>query len=103
MIGIRSQYAIIITSQTSYMELKMKHQLQQAKAHLSQLVKDAISKGPQEITLHGKSVVVIISKKEYDKLTKPKLSFVEFMRKSPWVGTKIKTTRDTSFTREVDL
>jgi prevent-host-death family protein len=36
-------------------------QLQQAKARLSELVKSAQHDGPQEITMHGKSVAVVKS------------------------------------------
>lgn len=78
-------------------------QLQEAKARLSNVIKDAASKGPQNITVHGKPVVVIISIKEYDKLTKEKPSFVKFMRKSPLVGVKIDLTRDISKCREIKL
>lgn len=58
-------------------------QLHQAKAHLSQVIKDAMLHGPQEISLHGESAVILMSKVEYDQLVKPKSSFVEFMRQSP--------------------
>jgi prevent-host-death family protein len=78
-------------------------QLQQAKAHLSQVVKEAMLNGPQEISLHGEPVVILISKAEYDKLVKPKPSFVEFMRKSPLAGVQISVSRDKSLTRKVDL
>lgn len=78
-------------------------QLQEAKAHLSQVVKEALKDGPQSITLHGEPVVIMLSKTEYDRLTKPKLSFVEFMRKSPLVGLKINLDRDKDLTREIDL
>jgi antitoxin Phd len=78
-------------------------QLQQAKALLSTVVKEAMTHGPQEISLHGTPVVVVLAKKEYDKLTKPKISFIKFMRQSPLVGSKLKLQRDQSLTREIDL
>jgi antitoxin Phd len=78
-------------------------QLQQAKAHLSTVVKAAMTQGPQEISLHGIPAVVIIAKKDYDNMTKPKPSFVELMRQSPLVGTKLKVQRDPSSTRDIDL
>jgi antitoxin Phd len=78
-------------------------QLQGAKAHLSEVVKDAILHGPQEITLRGEPVAVVISKKEYSRLVKPKLSFVEFIRRSPLVKSGINLERDTSAVRDVDL
>lgn len=54
-------------------------QLQDAKAHFSQLVKAAWAEGPQEITVHGKPAAVLVSTEEYRRLAGPKLSFVEFL------------------------
>ena len=78
-------------------------QLQDAKAHLSQVVKEVMADGPQEISLRGKPAVVLISKKEYDSLMKPKPSFVQFMKQSPLRGAKIKLKRSRSLTRNIDL
>lgn len=78
-------------------------QLQDAKAKFSELVKCAVSEGPQNITVHGKSTVIILSRKEYDKLTKPKVSFIQFLRNSPLVGMNLRLKRDKSTTRDVDL
>lgn len=78
-------------------------QLQETKAHFSEVVRQANQSGPQQITLHGEPSVVILSQKEYEKLTEPPLSFVEFIRQSPLVGAKIKIHRDDSLTRDIDL
>jgi antitoxin Phd len=78
-------------------------QLQEAKAQLSQVVKEAMNDGPQEISLRGQPAVVMISKRAYDDLLKPKQTFVQFMRESPWVGVDIQLTRDASLTRDIDL
>lgn len=78
-------------------------QLQEAKAHLSQVVQDAIHQGPQSISLRGEAVVIMISIDEYEKLSKPKPSLVEFMRRSPLVGIDIEISRDRSKVRKVDL
>ncbi len=78
-------------------------QLQEAKARLSEVVREANIHGPQEITLRGEPAVVIMSKKEYRKLTKPKLKFVEFMQQSPLKGINLKIKRNTSLTREIEL
>lgn len=79
-------------------------QLQQAKAHLSEVVQETIVHGPQKITLRGKPAVIMISIYEYQRLTKPKPSFVKFMRKSPLMGLKINIARDKSLTRDdIDL
>ena len=37
-------------------------QMQEAKARLSEVVKRAESEGPQDITLHGRSVAVVLSR-----------------------------------------
>ncbi|HEX4044279.1 MAG TPA: type II toxin-antitoxin system Phd/YefM family antitoxin [Gammaproteobacteria bacterium] len=78
-------------------------QLQEAKSHLSEVVKKAITSGPQQITLRGEPAVVIVSVKTFSKLIQPQQSFVEFIRQSPLVGLNIDLTRDTSSAREIDL
>lgn len=78
-------------------------QLQEAKAHLSQLVQAATHKGMQQISLRGVPAVVVLSVEEYERLTKPKQSFTSFMRHSPLVGAELKTERDKSLTRDIKL
>lgn len=78
-------------------------QLQEAKTHFSEVVKEAMNHGPQNITLRGKAAVVVISQADFDRLHKPKLSFIEFMRQSPLVGLELDVKRDTSLTRETDI
>lgn len=78
-------------------------QLQQAKAHFSEVVRNAIQEGPQKVTVHGKPVVVILSEAEFNKLCKPKPSLVELMQKSPLKGLKLDLARDKSLPREIDL
>ena len=48
--------------------------LQDAKAHLSELVKKAQQYGPQFISVRGDPAVVVISQKEYQSLTTPSIS-----------------------------
>ena len=59
--------------------------LQDAKAHLSELVREAQQHGPQRITVHGKDAVVVLSAVEYARLVpaekKPSLS--ELLANSP--------------------
>jgi len=79
-------------------------QIQEAKARLSEVVKDAEQEGPQEITLHGRSVAVVLSRAEYDRLAGTGESLVEFMRRSPLYGQDdIELPRDKSLIREVEL
>jgi prevent-host-death family protein len=79
-------------------------QMQEAKARLSELIKRAQQDGPQDITSHGKSVAVVLSRTEFDRLTGGQESFVEFMRRSPLYGCEeIELERDRSLTREIEL
>lgn len=79
-------------------------QIQEAKAHLSELVRETEQAGPQAITWHGREVAVVLSKAEYERLTGAGQSLVEFMRCSPLFGADdIDLTRDTSATRNVAL
>lgn len=57
--------------------------VQQARARLSQLIDEVLAGGPQRISRRGKDVAVLISAAEYDRLSKPRESLVEFFRNSP--------------------
>ena len=79
-------------------------QLQTAKARFSELVKHAADDGPQEITVHGRSVAVVISRELFDRLSGNQTSLVDFMRQSPLVEQDdIVFERDRSLPREVGL
>jgi prevent-host-death family protein len=79
-------------------------QMQEAKARLSEVVKLAESEGPQDITLHGRSVAVVLSRAAFERLSGNEYSLVEFMRQSPLYGVEeIEFDRDRSPTREVAL
>jgi prevent-host-death family protein len=76
-------------------------QMQDAKARMSELVKRAQNQ-PQDITLHGKSVAVVISRDTFDRLSQNQGSLVDFMRRSPLYGAEdIEFERDRSLAREV--
>lgn len=57
-------------------------QLQEAKARFSELVRQAAHDGPQEITLHGRPVAIVISREEFDRLVGGR-SLVDFLQRSP--------------------
>ncbi|MFM7484388.1 MAG: type II toxin-antitoxin system Phd/YefM family antitoxin [Burkholderiaceae bacterium] len=79
-------------------------QIQAAKAHLSELVRETEKDGPQAITWHGREVAVVLSKAEYDRLSGNTKSLVEFIRESPLYGSEdVELVRDTSLTRDVSL
>ena len=76
-------------------------QMQEAKAQLSALVKRARSQ-PQDITLHGKSVAVVVSREAFDRLSQG--SLVEFMRHSPLYGAEeLVFEREQSLDRDIEL
>lgn len=78
-------------------------QLQEAKARFSEVIKEAITHGPQEITLRKEPAVILISVKDYKKLTESKPSLVEFLAQSPLKGVELELKRDKSLPREVNL
>jgi len=78
-------------------------QLQEAKARLSEVIKKAAKEGPQSITVRGQPAAVVISSEEYQKLKRPRGSFVEFMRRSPLYGVELDLKREQTRTRKADI
>jgi len=81
----------------------VKWQLQEAKNQLSEVVRKAQSEGPQVITLHGNDAAVVVSAKDYGRLSRPRGRLLDFFRKSPLVGVEWKLARDKDTGRRVDL
>lgn len=76
-------------------------QMQTAKARLSELVKHAAHEGPQDNTLHGRSVAVV-SRELFDRLSGNDQSLVDFMCASPLHGRDdIQLDRNRSLPREI--
>ena len=79
-------------------------QMQEAKARLSEVVKLAESEGPQDITVHGRSVAVVVSRATFERLSGSGQSLVEFIRQSPLHGLEeLDFERDRSVTRDLTL
>lgn len=79
-------------------------QMQTAKARFSDVVRSAKQDGPQDITVHGKSVAVVVSRELFDRLSGNTESLVEFMQQSPLYGCDdIEFERDQSLAREIVL
>jgi prevent-host-death family protein len=79
-------------------------QMQEAKARLSEVIKCAETLGPQNITVHGQSVAVVVSQAMFEKLTGNQQSLVSFMRASPLYAMEdVPLERDKSRTRKVSL
>lgn len=78
-------------------------QVQETKARMSELIKRA-QEQPQDITLHGKSIAVVISRATFDRLSGAGGSLTELMRHSPLYGADdIEIKRDKSPAREVSF
>jgi len=78
-------------------------QIQEAKAKFSQLVEDANVKGYQTITKQGEPVAVILSKKEFDKITQSKTSLLNFFKAAPYQEIELNIQRSKGLPRELNL
>lgn len=78
-------------------------QMQEAKARLSELVKSAQLQ-PQDITVHGNSVAVVVSRDTFDRLSQRNETLVDFMRRSPlYDADDVVLERETGLTREIEF
>jgi antitoxin Phd len=78
-------------------------QLQEAKARLSEVVKLALSEGPQEITVRGESTAIVISREAYERLRTPPQLLIDVLRSSPFVGLELDFPRCQSTNRPIRL
>ncbi len=78
-------------------------QLQEAKNKFSNLVDRAQLEGPQIVTRHGKEAVVVLSAKDYKKLSKPKINLFNFIQKSPLGGKNLELARDKTLPRDLEI
>jgi prevent-host-death family protein len=81
-------------------------QLQEAKAHFSEVFRLAREHGPQRVTKHGREAVVVLPAEEYARLTRSearKGSLAEFFAASPLRGSGIDLDRPRDFGRKITL
>jgi prevent-host-death family protein len=81
-------------------------QLQEAKNRLSEVVDLALTEGPQPVTRHGKEVVVIVSKGEFDRRRGkrgPRGAIVAFLRGLSFARAKLEVERSKDVDRPLDL
>lgn len=76
-------------------------QVSEAKARFSEVVKKAETEGPQDITLHGRPVVVVLSQKQYESLSGRHQPLVEFMQQAPFPHLELDLTRQKDMVPEV--
>ncbi len=79
--------------------------LQDAKARLSELIRKARSDGPQHVTVHGRSTVVVLSEEEYSRLTGARSGqqLVALLGSSPLRDIEIEHPSVRGPVRDVDL
>lgn len=79
-------------------------QVNQARNHLSDVLDQAESEGPQIITHHGKERAVVLSLDSYTSLKTKKPDLVSFLLHGPKPGIDdFEIERDRSTDREIDL
>jgi prevent-host-death family protein len=75
----------------------------EAKAKLSEVIDRALAGGPQTITRHGRTAVVLVSAEEWERKTKRTGNLAEFFAESPLRGSGLKIERPEGRARKVDL
>ena len=82
-------------------------QLQEAKARFSEVFRLARECGPQRVTKHGRTAVVVLPAEEYERLSRSGAarqgSLVRFFADSPLAGSGIQLDRPRDFGRPIDL
>jgi prevent-host-death family protein len=74
-----------------------------AKARFSELVEQAQSKGPQTITKHGRTAVVVVSAEEWERKSKRTGNLAEFFANSPLRESGVEIKRKKDRPRKVEL
>ena len=74
-----------------------------AKAHLSQVIDQALAQGPQRITRNGRPAVVVVSAEEWERKTQRKGNLAEFLAASPLRDSGLEVERAKDVPREIDL
>ena len=77
--------------------------LQDAKAKFSQVVDEALKIGPQYVTRRGREAVVVLSVKEYKKITSKKPTFKKFLLSSPKMDEGFELERQKDSPRKIEF
>jgi prevent-host-death family protein len=75
----------------------------EAKAKLSEVIERAQLGGPQTITKNGRTAVVVVDAREWQRKTKRKGNLAEFFAASPLRKSGLKVRRPRDRPRRVDL
>ena len=79
--------------------------LQDAKARLSEVLRLALSEGPQHVTVRGRPALVVLSETEYAALLerRRRRPLAELLRESPVAGERLDLPRSRDLGRKVKL
>jgi len=77
--------------------------LQDAKNRLSELVDEAERCGPQVVTRRGKETAVVMSFEDFQRLSRPAESLVQFLQRSPLYEAGLDLKRSQELARDVEL
>ena len=77
--------------------------LQDAKAKFSQVVDKALKVGPQYVTRRGQEAVVVLSVKEYQKITSKKPSLKQFLLNCPKMDEDFEFKRQKDYSKGVEF
>jgi len=80
----------------------MQWRLAEAKNRFSEVINKALSEGPQKVTRRD-DTIIILSKKDYEKLTGKRSGFKDFLLNQAPVLDDIELGRDKAPMRAVDL
>ena len=75
----------------------------EAKAKFSEVIDKACNSGPQAITKHGHTAVVVVSAEEWKRKTHRPGNLAEFFAESPLRGSGLKSSRTKDGPRKVEL
>ncbi|MCD4708795.1 MAG: type II toxin-antitoxin system Phd/YefM family antitoxin [Candidatus Sabulitectum sp.] len=78
-------------------------QLQDAKNKFSSLVEQAQLCEPQFVTKYGREVVVVLSIEEFNRITGPDTTLLNFFHSSPLAGIHMNFERTKETPRDVEL
>jgi len=73
--------------------------LQQARAHLREVIDGALADGPQRITRHGKQAVIVVAEDEWDREAGPRRSFGDVLAESPLSADDLPSRRPARISR----
>lgn len=80
----------------------MQWRLAEAKNRLSEVINKALSEGPQKITRRD-DTVIILSKKDYEKLTRKQSGFKDFLLNQTPKTDDLDLNRDKTQMRDINL